>query len=80
MLLPVACMPQSLSSSVAYLLVVADEVYREDLVFRDPNIVFKGIENYKLIVWSLRFHGKLFFKKLYVEVIRIWQPEDQQIK
>lgn len=49
-------------------------------MFRDPNINFKGLKNYKLIFWSLRFHGRLFFKPIYVEILRIWQPEDNQIK
>lgn len=42
----------------------------------------QGIKNYKLIFWSLRFHGSIFFSKLYVEVKRIWQPptEDNVIK
>lgn len=56
------------------------EIYRDDIVFRDPNISFKGIKNYKLIFWSLRFHGALFFKPIYVEILRIWQPEDSLIK
>ncbi|GFH29573.1 uncharacterized protein HaLaN_28257, partial [Haematococcus lacustris] len=41
---------------------------------------FTGIKNYKLVFWSLRFHGQLFFTKLYVEVKRIWQPTDDVIK
>lgn len=55
-------------------------IYREDVTFRDPNISFTGLKNYKLIFWSLRFHGRLFFKNPHVEVLRIWQPEDQLIK
>jgi hypothetical protein len=58
----------------------AGSIYREDVTFRDPNISFTGLKNYKLIFWSLRFHGRLFFKNPYVEVLRIWQPEDQLIK
>jgi len=58
----------------------ADEIYREDIVFKDPNLQFKGIRNYQLIFWSLRFHGRLFFKRMTVDVLRIWQPEDHQIK
>lgn len=42
-------------------------------MFRDPRNTFEGLKNYKLIFWSLRFHGRLFFSKLYVEVKRIWQ-------
>ena len=58
----------------------ADEIYREDITFRDPRNTFEGMKNYKTIFWSLRFHGRLFFKKLYVEVKRIWQPEDGSIR
>jgi len=36
--------------------------------------------NYRILFWSLRFHGRLFFRTLYVDVQRIWQPEDQQIR
>lgn len=49
-------------------------------MFRDPRNTVKGMKNYQLIFWSLRFHGKLFFNKLYVDVKRIWQPEDSVIK
>lgn len=55
-------------------------IYREDIVFKDPRNSFQGMKNYKLIFWSLRFHGKIFFKKLYVDVKRIWQPEDGIIR
>ena len=49
-------------------------------MFRDPRNAFRGLKNYKTIFWSLRFHGRLFFKVLYVDVQRLWQPDDQQIK
>eukprot|EP00879_Flechtneria_rotunda_P000506 GHRR01000610.1.p1 GENE.GHRR01000610.1~~GHRR01000610.1.p1 ORF type:complete len:344 (+),score=81.40 GHRR01000610.1:198-1229(+) len=52
------------------------DIYREDITFKDPRNTFAGMKNYKLIFWSLRFHGRIFFKKLYVEVRRIWQPQD----
>ncbi|KAJ9519921.1 hypothetical protein QJQ45_014646 [Haematococcus lacustris] len=55
-------------------------IYRDDIVFKDPRNRFTGIKNYKLVFWSLRFHGQLFFTKLYVEVKRIWQPTDDVIK
>lgn len=55
-------------------------IYRDDVTFRDPRNCFQGIKNYQLIFWSLRFHGKIFFKTLYVDVKRIWQPEDNLIK
>ncbi|KAK9903421.1 hypothetical protein WJX75_005160 [Coccomyxa subellipsoidea] len=56
------------------------DIYREDVVFRDPRNTFKGLKNYKTIFWSLRFHGRLFFSRLYVDVQRIWQPDDAQIR
>eukprot|EP00798_Chlamydomonas_sp_ICE-L_P001756 gene1756-33168_t len=56
------------------------EIYTENLLFKDPRVSFQGLKNYKTMFWSLRFHGKLFFKDLFVEVQRIWQPEDFVIK
>lgn len=60
-------------------LAYADDIYRDDIIFRDPRNCFCGIKNYKIIFWSLRFHGRLFFKELYVEVKRIWQKDDHTI-
>lgn len=55
-------------------------IYREDLVFKDPQLSFRGLRNYKLIFWSLRFHGRLFLQAANVQVLRIWQPQDDVIK
>jgi len=49
------------------------------VVFRDPRNRFEGLDNYRTIFWSLRFHGAIFFKHLSVEVKRIWQKEDDSI-
>jgi hypothetical protein len=51
----------------------ADNIYRDDIIFRDPKNMFQGIKDYKTIFWSLRFHGQLFFRMLYVDVQRIWE-------
>ena len=67
-------LPQMFNKDLNY------DIYREDIVFRDPRLTFQGMKNYKLIFWSLRFHGNLFFSKLYVDILRIWQPEDNSIK
>jgi hypothetical protein len=40
---------------------------------------FQGIENYKTLFWALRFHGRIFFKALWVEIVRVWQPSDKVI-
>ena len=55
-------------------------IYREDISFKDPRNAFQGLKNYQTIFWSLRFHGRIFFKSLHVEVRRVWQPEDHIIK
>eukprot|EP00262_Sarcandra_glabra_P020052 TRINITY_DN7874_c0_g1_i1.p1 TRINITY_DN7874_c0_g1~~TRINITY_DN7874_c0_g1_i1.p1 ORF type:complete len:263 (+),score=30.99 TRINITY_DN7874_c0_g1_i1:140-928(+) len=55
------------------------DIYRDDIVFKDPLNTFVGIDNYKLIFWALRFNGKIFFKALWVDVISIWQPVENVI-
>ncbi|KDP28545.1 hypothetical protein JCGZ_14316 [Jatropha curcas] len=50
------------------------DIYRDDIVFKDPLNTIVGIDNYKSVFWALRFHGKIFFKALWVEVISVWQP------
>jgi hypothetical protein len=53
------------------------DIYRDDIIFRDPKNMFQGKKDYKTIFWSLRFHGQLFFRMLYVDVQRIWEsPEN----
>ncbi|KAH9329728.1 hypothetical protein KI387_001836 [Taxus chinensis] len=55
------------------------DIYREDIVFKDPLNTFSGIENYKLIFRALRFHGRIFFKALWVDILRIWHPTEKVI-
>eukprot|EP00270_Netrium_digitus_P008796 TRINITY_DN2645_c0_g2_i2.p1 TRINITY_DN2645_c0_g2~~TRINITY_DN2645_c0_g2_i2.p1 ORF type:complete len:348 (-),score=60.01 TRINITY_DN2645_c0_g2_i2:271-1314(-) len=55
------------------------DIYRNDITFRDPLNRFSGIRSYKLIFWALRFHGRMFFRALWVEIGRIWQPNDRVI-
>ncbi|KAH7686245.1 NTF2-like protein [Dioscorea alata] len=50
------------------------DIYREDIIFKDPLNTFVGIDNYKLIFGALRFCGQLFFKVLWVDIVSIWQP------
>ena len=59
---------------------LADEIYRPDVVFRDPKNTFKGLRNYQTIFWSLRFHGSLFFSTLRVDVSRLWQLEETVLR
>ncbi|BAT98016.1 hypothetical protein LR48_Vigan11g027400 [Vigna angularis] len=55
------------------------DIYRDDIVFKDPMNTFIGIENYKSIFWGLRFHGRIFFKALWVDIISVWQPVENVI-
>ncbi|GFP94616.1 delta(8)-fatty-acid desaturase [Phtheirospermum japonicum] len=55
------------------------DIYRDDIVFKDPFNSFSGIDNYKSIFWALRFHGKIFFSALWVDIISVWQPVDNMI-
>ncbi|XP_052211658.1 uncharacterized protein LOC127814282 [Diospyros lotus] len=55
------------------------DIYRDDIVFKDPLNTFFGIENYKSIFWALRFHGRIFFRALWVDIIRVWQPDESVI-
>ncbi|CAI7830289.1 unnamed protein product, partial [Closterium sp. NIES-54] len=53
---------------------------REDITFQDPMNTFKGVDNYRLIFKALRFHGKIFFKALCVDVLHVWQPNERTIQ
>ncbi|KAF5728124.1 hypothetical protein HS088_TW21G00267 [Tripterygium wilfordii] len=55
------------------------DIYRDDITFVDPLNTFTGIDNYKLIFWALRFHGKILFRDISLEVFRIWQPSENVI-
>jgi len=43
-------------------------IYTSDILFQDPISQFKGKLNYRIIFWTLRFHGQLFFTQLYFDV------------
>lgn len=53
--------------------------YRDDITLVDPMNTFTGIENYKLIFWALRFHGKILFRDISLEIFRVWQPSENMI-
>ncbi|KAK6918295.1 Protein of unknown function DUF2358 [Dillenia turbinata] len=55
------------------------DIYRDDIVFKDPVNSFVGIENYKSIFWALRFHGQIFFKALWIDIVSVWQPMENVI-
>lgn len=53
--------------------------YRDDITFVDPLNKFTGIENYKLIFRAVRFHGRILFKEIALEIFRVWQPSENLI-
>ena len=55
-------------------------IYRDDVTFRDPVNAFTGLPAYRTIFWSIRFHARLFFAARRVDVSRIWQPFDTEVK
>ncbi|KAL8147098.1 uncharacterized protein LOC141707708 [Apium graveolens] len=55
------------------------DIYRDDITFVDPLNKFTGIEKYKLIFWALRFHGKILFRDITLEIFRVWQPSENVI-
>lgn len=40
---------------------------------------FSGIENYKLILWALRLNTRIFYKTVWVDILRVWQPAEDVI-
>ncbi|VEP16268.1 conserved hypothetical protein [Hyella patelloides LEGE 07179] len=55
------------------------DIYTKDIYFRDPVNTFKGKFNYRIIFWTLRFHGKLFFTSLYFDLHDIKQTASDTI-
>ncbi|KAG4947644.1 hypothetical protein JHK87_043651 [Glycine soja] len=55
------------------------DIYRDDITFMDPLNTFTGIEKYKLVFWALRFHGKILFREIALDVYRVWQPSENVI-
>ncbi len=55
------------------------DIYTKDIYFRDPVNTFKGKFNYRIIFWTLRFHGKLFFTSLYFDLHDIKQTAPDRL-
>ena len=47
---------------------ISYDIYTGDIYFQDPVNKFKGKINYRIIFWTLRFHAKLFFSKIYFDL------------
>ncbi len=55
------------------------DIYTQDIYFQDPVNKFKGKTNYRIIFWTLRFHGHLFFTQLYFDLHEVHQEAKDTI-
>lgn len=58
---------------------ISYHIYTKDIYFQDPVNTFKGKLNYRIIFWTLRFHGKLFFTELYFDLHDVKQTAEDII-
>lgn len=58
---------------------ISYDIYTKDIFFKDPVNTFKGKFNYRIIFWTLRFHGKLFFTALFFDLHDVYAKDEQTI-
>ncbi|MDE5071784.1 MAG: DUF2358 domain-containing protein [Trichodesmium sp. St5_bin8] len=58
---------------------ISYDIYTKDIFFKDPVNTFKWKFNYRIIFWTLRFHGKLFFTELYFDLHDLQQTAEDII-
>ncbi len=58
---------------------ISYDIYRQDIFFKDPVNQFKWKFNYRIIFWTLRFHGQLFFTELYFDLHDVEQVAPDMI-
>lgn len=68
-----ADLPSLFETDISY------DIYSKDIFFKDPANTFKGKLNYRIIFWTLRFHGKLFFRELYFDMHDVKQTAEDII-
>ncbi|HEY9698769.1 MAG TPA: DUF2358 domain-containing protein [Trichocoleus sp.] len=59
---------------------ISYEIYSRKIDFRDPVNRFKGKLNYRIIFWTLRFHGQLFFTELFFDLHDVKQDSANTIR
>lgn len=59
---------------------ISYNIYTQDIFFQDPVNTFRGKFNYRIIYWTLRFHGRLFFTDLHFDLHDVHQTDDDVIK
>lgn len=59
---------------------ISYDIYSRDIFFQDPVNTFKGKLNYRIIFWTLRFHGRLFFTDLFFDLHNVDQDSENTIR
>ncbi len=59
---------------------ISYDIYSPDIFFQDPVNSFKGKLNYRIIFWTLRFHGRLFFTNLWFDLHAVYPVDAQTIR
>ena len=72
---------ETLKAELPHLFVtdISYDIYTQDIYFQDPVSKFKGKFNYRIIFWTLRFHGQLFFTELYFDLHDVKQTAEDII-
>lgn len=58
---------------------IAYDIYSQDICFTDPINTFHGKLSYRLVYWSLRFHGRLFFTQIDLDLHDVKQVDNNVI-
>lgn len=58
---------------------ISYDIYTKDVYFQDPVNKFQGKINYRIIFWTLRFHGKLFFTEIFFDLYDVTQTASDTI-
>ena len=58
---------------------ISYDIYTKQIYFQDPVNKFKGKINYRIIFWTLRFHGQLFFSEIFFDLYDVTQTASDTI-
>ncbi|MEH2012974.1 DUF2358 domain-containing protein [Nostoc sp.] len=58
---------------------ISYDIFTQNIYFKDPVNTFKYKFNYRIIFWTLRFHGRLFFTQIYFDVHEVYQSAEDTI-
>jgi hypothetical protein len=59
---------------------ISYDIYAQDICFTDPINTFKGKWSYRIVYWTLRFHGQLFFTDISLDLHDVQQVAPDAIE